>query len=65
MPSKEKGQEVYDVAEAPQGAFVDSLPEDREEVTIDDQIYYEYNDVLYAQSEEGYEVVGNISLDEE
>ena len=65
LPTQEKGQEVYDVAKAPEGAVVENLPQDKEEVTIEDQTYYEYNDVVYAQSDEGYEVVGNISLDQE
>jgi hypothetical protein len=50
----------YEVADAPKGAVLDELPADVEEMVLDDMTVYELYDILYAETEQGYEVMGTL-----
>lgn len=50
----------YEVVEAPKGAVLDELPEDVEEMILDDITAYELYDTLYTKTEDGYEVLGQL-----
>ena len=50
----------YEVADAPRGAVLDELPADVEEMVLDDMTVYELYDILYAETEKGYEVMGTL-----
>ncbi len=50
----------YEVVEAPKGAVLEELPADVEEMILDDMTAYELYDTLYTQTENGYEVLGQL-----
>lgn len=50
----------YEVVDAPKGAILEELPEDVEEMVLDDMTAYELYDILYAETENGYEVIGTL-----
>ncbi len=55
----------YEVVDAPKGAVLEELPEEVEEMILDDMTAYELYDVLYAKTENGYEVIGTLDEFEE
>ena len=50
----------YELVAPPEGAILEELPEEVEEVLLEDMTAYELYDTLYAKTEEGYEVIGTL-----
>ncbi len=50
----------YELVAPPEGAVVEELPEEVEEVLLEDMTAYELYDTLYAKTDEGYEVMGTL-----
>jgi len=50
----------FEIADAPKGAVIDELPEEVEEIILDDMTAYELYDVLYTKTDKGYEVLGQL-----
>ncbi len=50
----------YELVAPPEGAVIEELPEEVEEVLLEDMTAYELYDTLYAKTEEGYEVIGTL-----
>ncbi len=56
---------AFQIVPAPKGATIEELPEDVEEIILDDITAYELYDILYAKSEGGYQVIGTLEDFEE
>ncbi len=50
----------YELVAPPEGAVVEELPEEVEEVLLEDMTAYELYDTLYAKTDEGFEVIGTL-----
>ena len=50
----------YEVVEAPKGAVLEELPTEVEEMILEDMTAYELYDTLYAKTEAGYKVLGQL-----
>jgi hypothetical protein len=50
----------YEVVDAPKGALLEELPTDVEEIILEDITAYELYDILYAETENGYKVIGTL-----
>ncbi|MEM1257442.1 MAG: DUF6515 family protein [Bacteroidota bacterium] len=50
----------FEVVEAPKGAVLEELPTDVEEMLLEDMTVYELYDVLYVETQSGYEVFGEL-----
>ena len=56
-PEDEEGEPTFKTVEAPIGAEVDYVPDGAESKTIDDVVYFVFNDVYYRPYYSGSEVV--------
>ena len=55
-----ENENEFEVITPPKNAVIDELPEEIEEVILGDMTVYELYETLYAETEEGYKVLGTL-----